>query len=284
MIDPDKLAEIFASGSYDIEGVYRFVIQPKSASREFRTVKYGFLFAIGGEARIRANGSVYSLRPGSVFHAAPDIHLEWQVVGLSQFKYDLLFYSVDKSEDGSGEHFCDCHFMLEPGAIPGMLELLDMLHQNIHATGGIAKLRVKQIFLSIMHQVLVVCKLRESSGPSTKRVIEDAVAYMNGHYMNTVTLDELAEMHAMSSKRFSYYFHKYTGYRPIDYVIHYRMEKASELLKTGNFPIRDIAASVGYSNPLYFSRLFQKKFGMSPSAYNKTFVTEAPLSQPPNKN
>nr|WP_272491110.1 helix-turn-helix transcriptional regulator [Paenibacillus apiarius] len=85
--------------------------------------------------------------------------------------------------------------------------------------------------------------------------------------MNPLTLDELAELHSMSPKRFSYFFHKYTGYRLIDYLINDRMERASELLKAGNFPIRDIAVSVGYVNPLYFSRVFKKKFGVSPSAY-----------------
>ncbi len=85
--------------------------------------------------------------------------------------------------------------------------------------------------------------------------------------MEMLTLDELAELHAMNPKQFSYYFHKYTGFRPIDYVIHYRMERARELLQTGDFPIRDIAASVGYTNPLYFSRLFKKKLGITPSSY-----------------
>ncbi|GAA3411247.1 helix-turn-helix domain-containing protein [Paenibacillus hodogayensis] len=278
MIDVDELAAVLANGSRDIEGVYRFVIQPKSGLREFRTVKHGFLITIAGEARIRANGSDYYMRPGSVFHAAPDMHLEWQATGLSPFKYDLLFYSLNKSGDVGGEHLCDRHFVLEPGAIPGMLEWLDMLHQNNHAAGGIAKLRAKQIFLSIMHQVLAGCQRQESASPSAKKVIEDAVAYVNGHYMNTLTLSELAELHAMSPKRFSYYFHKYTGFRPIDYVIHYRMEKARELLKAGKFPIRDVAASVGYANPLYFSRVFQQKFGMSPSAYNKIYVSEPPVS------
>ncbi|MGO4184478.1 helix-turn-helix transcriptional regulator [Paenibacillus sp. TAF43_2] len=63
------------------------------------------------------------------------------------------------------------------------------------------------------------------------------------------------------------FFHKYTGFRPIDYVINYRMERASDLLKAGNYSIHDIAVSVGYTNSLYFSRLFKKKFGLSPSAY-----------------
>ncbi|MCY9552490.1 AraC family transcriptional regulator [Paenibacillus apiarius] len=148
-----------------------------------------------------------------------------------------------------------------------MIELLIMLHQNAHTLGGIGKLRVKELFLSIMHQVLLGCRHRESGSSPSKRVIEEAIEYINGHYMNPLTLDELAELHAMTPKRFSYFFHKYTGYRPIDYLINYRMERASELLKAGNFPVRDIAVSVGYANPLYFSRVFKKKFGVSPSAY-----------------
>lgn len=284
MIDVDEVARTFADGSTCIEKVFRFVIPPKSGLREFRTVKHGFLFALGGEARLCANGAGYYLRPGSVFHAGPDVHLEWQSAGSSRFEYDLLFYRVGAPAEAGGDHPCNRHFVLEPGAIPGVVEGLALLHQNMHATGGMAKLRVKQLFLSVLHQVLEGCQQRASAGPPAKRAIEEAVACISGHYMNALTLNELAERHAMSAKRFSYYFHKYTGYRPIDYVIHYRLEKASELLKTGHFPIRDIAASVGYANPLYFSRVFQKKFGMSPSAYNKAFAAGPAHSRFPGQH
>ncbi|MCY9514046.1 AraC family transcriptional regulator [Paenibacillus apiarius] len=267
MIDLDKLAQIFASGSYDIEDVYRLVIQPKSILREFRTVRHGFLFIIRGEARMCVNGTAYELHPGSVFHAAPGMRLDSQVIGQSEFEYYSLFYRLDKLGDENSGHECDFHFKLEPGANPRLIELLIMLHQNAHTLGGIGKLRVKELFLSIMHQVLLGCRHRESGSSPSKRVIEEAIEYINGHYMNPLTLDELAELHAMTPKRFSYFFHKYTGYRPIDYLINYRMERASELLKAGNFPVRDIAVSVGYANPLYFSRVFKKKFGVSPSAY-----------------
>ncbi|AJS57231.1 AraC family transcriptional regulator [Paenibacillus sp. IHBB 10380] len=267
MINLDKLAEIFASGTYEIEDVYRLVIQPKSILREFTTVKHGFLFIIRGGARICVNGTVYELHPGSVFHAAPGMQLDSQVIGQSEFEYYSLFYRLDKLGDVNCTHECDSHFKLEPGANPRVIELLIMLHQNAHTSGGIGKLRIKELFLSIMHQVLIGCRYRESGSSPSKRVIEEAIAYINGHYMNPITLDELAELHAMSTKRFSYFFHKYTGFRPIDYVVNYRMERASDLLKAGNFPIRDIAVSVGYANPLYFSRLFKKKFGVSPSAY-----------------
>ncbi|MGO4697920.1 hypothetical protein AB4Z50_26910 [Paenibacillus sp. 2TAB26] len=45
------------------------------------------------------------------------------------------------------------------------------------------------------------------------------------------------------------------------------MERSSDLLKAGNFSIHDITVSIGYTKPLYCSRLFFKKFGVSPSAY-----------------
>jgi len=268
MINLDKLAEVFANATYEINEVYRLVIQPKSVLREFTTVKYGFLFITRGGVRIRVNGTVYELYPGSVFHAAPGMLMDSQVMGQSELEYYSIFYKLDKQGGFNDTYECDSHFKLKPGAHPRVVELLMMLHQNAHKSGGIGKLRVKELFLSIMHQILIGCKNRESGNSTSERVIEEAVAYINGHYMNPLTLGELAELHAMSTKRFSYFFHKYTGFRPIDYVVHYRMERAIDLLKSGNFPIRDIAVSVGYINPLYFSRLFKKKFGVSPSAYN----------------
>ncbi|MFG0215902.1 helix-turn-helix domain-containing protein [Brevibacillus porteri] len=267
MTDLDKLAEVFASGSSEIVGTYRLVIQPNSVLREFRTVWHGFLFTIRGAARMCVNETVYELHPGTVFHAAPNMLLDTRVIGDSEFEYYLLTYRLDNIRDGASVHECDAHFKLEPGASPRVNELLMMLHQSAHAVDGIGKLRSKELFFGIMHQVLMGCRLRESESSPSKKMIEQAKAYINGHYMNPLTLDELAEVHGMSPKSFSYFFHKYTGVRPIDYVIQYRMERASELLLTGNYSIRDVAFSVGYDNPLYFSRVFKKKFGVSPSAY-----------------
>lgn len=267
MIDVERLAAVFANDSYEIESVYRLVIQPKSILREFRTIKYGFIFITRGTNQITVNGTVYELQPGSVFHAAPGMQMEAQVTSEAELEYYSIYYSLDKQCAENSEHECNTHFKLEPGALPRVIEMLLMLHQNMHTAGGIGKLRVKELFLSIMHQVLVGHQNHKSSSSPNIEVIEEAIAYIKRNYMNPLTLEELAGLHAMNPKRFSYFFHKYTGLRPIDYVIHYRMERASELLRTGNFPIRDIAVSVGYANPLYFSRAFKKKFGVSPSAY-----------------
>ncbi|ANY66649.1 AraC family transcriptional regulator [Paenibacillus sp. BIHB 4019] len=272
MIDVDELAEMFAGGSYDIAEVHRFVIQPGNVLRGYKTMKHGLLFPVRGEARIRVDNATYDLQAGSIFHSPPNKLLHAHVTSQSEYEYYTVLYRFNNLYDTDSPSTFDTHFRLEPGVHSRIHEHLAMLLHHMHSTGGIGKLRVKELFLGIMHQVFVGCKHRESGGsdyPPDKKAIEEAVSYINGHYMDPLTLDELSELHAMSPKRFSYFFHKYTGFRPIDYVIHYRMERASELLKIGEFPIGDIAGSVGYSNPLYFSRIFKKKFGLSPSAYSQ---------------
>ncbi|MCM3291413.1 AraC family transcriptional regulator [Paenibacillus sp. MER 180] len=265
--DVDRLAEVYANDSYEIENVYRLVIQPKSIHREFITEKHGFLFIIRGTVRININGTIYDLHSGSVFHAAPNMRMEAQVTSKSELEYYSVFYRLNKGSTDSLNHACNLHFELELDVIPEVFELLTILHQSVQMLDGIGKLRVKVIFLRMMHQVLMGYKNRKYSSSPNEEVIEAAILYIKRNYMNPLTLGELAVIHAMNAKRFSYYFHKYTGYRPIDYAIHYRMERACELLTIGSFSVSDIAASVGYANPLYFSRAFKKKFGVSPSAY-----------------
>ncbi|MFC4597208.1 AraC family ligand binding domain-containing protein [Cohnella hongkongensis] len=168
MTSADKLADIYAGGSYEIKEVYRLVFQPKSVLREFRTVKHGFLFVVRGEAMMSVDGTVYELQQGSVFHAAPGMRLDAQVTSPSEYEYYTVLYSFDEA---GGSRECDRHFLLEPAANPRVTELLSVLHQSARTLDGIGRLRVKQLFLSVMDQILTGCKHRESgSAPGQQNI------------------------------------------------------------------------------------------------------------------
>ena len=64
-------------------------------------------------------------------------------------------------------------------------------------------------------------------------------------------------------------FKRYMGVTPMQYVTSIRINKAKELLKNTNYSIQEISGLVGYENPLYFSRIFRKQIGCSPSGYRK---------------
>jgi len=59
---------------------------------------------------------------------------------------------------------------------------------------------------------------------------------------------------------------------PQEYLINFRIEIASELLRTTTEPIGSIAVAVGYSDPLTFSKAFRKKTNMTPTEYRKMSV------------
>ena len=73
----------------------------------------------------------------------------------------------------------------------------------------------------------------------------------------------------MSRFHFSHAFREIVGQSPYAYLTQLRMEHARELLIGSDTSIADIARACGYDNPLYFSRLFSRKFEMPPSEYRK---------------
>ena len=64
-------------------------------------------------------------------------------------------------------------------------------------------------------------------------------------------------------------FIKHLGLSPNDYLTQYRINRACSLLRNSKLTISNIANSVGYDDPLYFSRVFKKVKGVSPSIYLK---------------
>lgn len=94
--------------------------------------------------------------------------------------------------------------------------------------------------------------------------IENAVEFMEKSYNKNLCLEDLADIAGMNKAHFSYTFNKIYHIRPIDYLIRLRLRKAVNLLLSG-VSVTETAINVGYRDPLYFSRLYKKYFGISPS-------------------
>lgn len=86
-----------------------------------------------------------------------------------------------------------------------------------------------------------------------------------------VSLDVLAAKFNYSPSQFSRRFVAVSGEGVKAYITRVKLEKAKELLRTVNLSITDIAYQLGYTNPFYFTNVFTKHFGMSPSAYRSKF-------------
>ena len=85
--------------------------------------------------------------------------------------------------------------------------------------------------------------------------------------LTTISIEELADECYLSESRFSHIFKQATGKSPYRYIIEMRLQKAIDMLTNTDFPISKIALDCGYPDQNYFSRLFKKTLGVSPSAF-----------------
>lgn len=98
-------------------------------------------------------------------------------------------------------------------------------------------------------------------------VVETIITYINENYMKKVSIEQFSQSTYLSSNYISKIFKEITGDTLINYLINLRIEKAKEILEEGHFSIQEVSQKVGYEDPYYFSKLFKKKYGCSPSEY-----------------
>ncbi len=101
------------------------------------------------------------------------------------------------------------------------------------------------------------------------REMDNAVSYFNENYNKNISIEQYAESRGMSVSWFIRNFKKFTGTAPMQFIVSLRINNAQILLEQTNYTINEIAKIVGYDDQLYFSRLFRKQKGFSPSQYRK---------------
>lgn len=120
--------------------------------------------------------------------------------------------------------------------------------------------------------LLLVSRQQQESEKTTTSIpeeIEAAVAYFNENYNTKVSVDDYAESLHISTNWFIRNFKLYMKISPAQYILSLRMVNAQSLLENTEYNIGEIAEIVGYDNPLYFSRVFKKEYGVSPAQYRK---------------
>lgn len=113
-------------------------------------------------------------------------------------------------------------------------------------------------------------QLLEERRDTTKSFVARAIEYVKEHYGDQdLSIETICRFLNVSAAHFSTVFKKETGKTFINYLTDYRMREAVNLLLTENEKTYIIAQKVGYVDPNYFSYVFKKQFGMSPSKYKQ---------------
>lgn len=121
-----------------------------------------------------------------------------------------------------------------------------------------------------LEKISEVCRnIMINKEEQSNSIITKAKEYIDRYYHKGILLDDVSREVDISPYYFSKLFKEETGENFIDYLTNIRIEKAKELLNNKDLSMKEICLNVGYSDPNYFSRIFKKCVGKTPTEYKE---------------
>ncbi|SDD02463.1 AraC-type DNA-binding protein [Paenibacillus sp. UNCCL117] len=239
-----------------------------------RTTLNNMAFIYAGEGRLELDGKGFELGPGRLFHLSPGMSMAIA----SSREHPLLYYGVHFHQLRIQWEGTECQTSLSETPLP-FPRVLALPGTSFHeqAASMHAAWQSKEagydwtVKLALLRLLDALCDAAAAVPsvvpPIAARQVEGVVQYIQEHYGKPLDRDILAGQASMSVSHFAALFKSVVGISPQRYVEKVRMDHAKSLLAGTVKPISQIAAEVGYSDPLYFTRVFTKTTGMSPRDY-----------------
>lgn len=179
------------------------------------------------------------------------------------------------------EHYPDCEMDIKLK----VLEFILFAEQKAFLSGGMTYyFRYRKDYLNTVIQtdnyeqlrkwfldkVTEACRnIISKREEQTNSIIKRAKLFIEENYHKDISLEDVSRIVDISSYYFSKLFKEETGENFIEYLTNIRIEKAKKLLQNRDLSIKNICVDTGYSDPNYFSRIFKKQVGVTPTEYRE---------------
>jgi YesN/AraC family two-component response regulator len=183
---------------------------------------------------------------------------------VSRFKYDYLIPFIERGSDFKNKISKNDFFASE------IVQMMDEIYVEATKKSEGAHLL---ILADVLRILTFLIRYYENDGllmaksetilekRSNMKRLENALSYINEHYMEKITLKQVADLVFMSESYFSSYFKSVIDRSFIDYVTDLRLQRVNELIDTTDGSICEIAMESGFNNMANFYRIYKKHFG-----------------------
>lgn len=270
----DLLFNIFPNENFIDLGMYQYGYEKCKSGHSFGPASrnhYLFHYIISGTGTLRANNTkgeeqTYSIKSGQGFLLFPgqittyiaDEKLPWEYMWIEfdglrvKGALDLTELSINTPVYHSNSK--DLRMQLQE-------EMLYIVHHAkespFHLIGHL------YLFLDYLTRSAKSTKLI-SYNKMSDYYIKEAINYIEQNFQNNISIEDIADVCGINRSYFGKIFRNSIGQSPQEFLINYRMTKATELLKLTSLSIAEIGSAIGYENQLHFSRAFKKIYGVSP--------------------
>jgi AraC-like DNA-binding protein/mannose-6-phosphate isomerase-like protein (cupin superfamily) len=228
------------------------------------------IYCVHGEGFVVINGQRHRVPENSALlipQGQPHIY------GSSEEKPWDIYWFHFKGESAGIYAGSKEQFSLLEVPLSGMPQLTGLFH-SVYDTlaGGYTEnnmIYVSQCFGYFMAILFYLPFHQQGSKDRQILYIESTTDYMKDNLGKILTLQDMAEHSKLSKSQLAHVFKEKTGYSPIDFFIHLKIQKACSCLDFSDMSVAEVAQMLGYEDPYYFSRAFKKVMGMAPSDYRK---------------
>lgn len=260
----------FASSEYlcvNCCGTQSCTTYQRTTIRENGRKDYHILYVVGGVMEVEHAGKEYQLTPGDFVLYFPGERQKYyhRANGKTQDHW-LHFSGMGVSETLKRLSFVRSGvYRAEPSALIDKCFRQMIYESNVKKPcHEIAECGHLLVLLSLLSR-----RCFSDDNVVGMEKISPAIQHISVTYGYQPDIAHLASLCSLSQSRFMHLFKQITGTSPVKYYHHLRVEHAKEFLLQTDASISEVADAVGYTDPLYFSRVFKKMTGVSPLAFRR---------------
>lgn len=230
-----------------------------------------------GYGTFKFNGKVYTLKQGDIFILLKGMKVEYVASIDDPWEYYWIGFSGSNANEYlnrtsiTNSYVANCE---KNSKIPQIILNMCEISKTYNPSSSDDILLLKDLYSLLYTLIEEFPKPFDYKDKELHTYIQDALNFINSNYMNSITVQEIADYVNLSRSYLYKMFIKNLGISPQRYLINLRMYKATLLLKGTKLPIGEVASRVGYSDSLLFSKTFSKHFSMSPLNYRNNQINK----------
>jgi iron complex transport system substrate-binding protein len=272
---PNQL-QLWNHAAIHVLDIRRSIVYPREERRSLRLPASAFLYTCSGQGQILIDGVVHRVDGHYVCHAGKGSSLD--IVRVTEpIDYFLIYYKAVltlPSRRRLLELYRDhSPFQAQYGFTPvhplHLYTRLTQMHTQWALDDPLEKFHVRALFHQLVYELLQQLYRTEDTTFLQTGLAGQAVRYMEEHYAEPFSLQELAEFLQCGIRQLQRLFKSHYHMSPLEYMIQVRMEHAKGMLLNTQASIKEIAEAVGYTDVYHFSRYFKKHTGASPVQFRR---------------
>lgn len=253
-------------------GTYHLFTKPKLPTHRPRgRLDFQLLYVASGKTHFFFNGVEEIVTAGHMVIYRPKEEQRYYYYGVDQPEVYWVHFTGNNVKNILRQYgIADSTHVIYTGTSLEYKRIFTQMIQELQ----MCRENYEEFLVLLLRQIFIMIERQSASPPKTKNSfleneIEAAVKHFHEHYNTSISIEDYAASRGMSTSWFIRNFKEFTGSTPMQYILSIRIANAQNLLETTEYNVTEIGNIVGYDNPLYFSRLFKKQNGVSPSEFRK---------------